>query len=251
MTAKTYCTLLEKSACILHSDRLFCMEENTSVKHVYSDLHDLPSQLEASASEAVATSEESNSSKRKMTVLGPGQAGSLSKANVEPKRTKQAVVTDQDDEPSEQTIAERLQQLEQAMEIHQNESNTPITNRTSDITTESLVQLVQQGLQSGDRTQLELALKVHDASTIEATVSELDTMQIGKLLVLLTDRIAAKPYRAEALSVWISPILIHITDIDLLKPLYNLIQDRIAMFPRLMQLQGRLDYFERKSGRTT
>lgn len=248
VTAKSYCALPEKSSYVLHSDRLFRMDGNFGVKQVYADLHDLPNQLKETDT-TTTSEEETNSAKRKMTVLGPGQAGSLSKADIEPKRAKQAVVTDQDDhdEVPDSTIAERLLQLEQALETQKNET---MVDRTSDITTESLQQLVHQGLQSGDRTQLELALQARDAGTIASTVAELDSSQIGKLLVLLTDRIAARPNRAEALTHWISPMLARVTDENLLKPLQNLIQERISVFPRLLQLQGRLDYFERKSGKT-
>jgi hypothetical protein len=99
-------------------------------------------------------------------------------------------------------------------------------------------------LQSGDRQLLETALRVTDPVVIRGTCRELDVDQTRRLLYGLTDRMAARPGRGERLAAWLAALVPTVAMADDLKPLHNLIQDRLQVYPRLMQLQGRLQYLE-------
>jgi Dip2/Utp12 Family len=299
-TARLYCTMPtvdnDNVVYILHSDRLLVVDGHSgTVQRVYLDWATLPQEVAATATTSTtdedavmndADEEPIGKDKRKsgsgsgsndkVAVLGPGQAGSMSKADVEhpvnkkarSSITKSSVVsvsesssTDHNNTTAavmvdELTLAERLRQLEQAAdELESSEDDTNNMEKqhkdllsspstAAVITTESLYQLIAQGLQSNDRNLVETALRVADASVIRATCRELNASQTQQLLYWLTDRIAARPNRGERLAAWLSCLIPTVASADDLKPLHNLLQDRLQVYPRLMHLQGRLQYLE-------
>jgi Dip2/Utp12 Family len=291
-TASLYCTLptdKDNVVHILHSDRLMVVDGHSgTVQRVYLDWATLPQEVAAIATtdeDAVMNdadeepigkdkrkSGSSSSNNDKVAVLGPGQAGSMSKADVEhpvnkkarSSNTKSSVVSISESSSTdpntaavmvdELTMAERLRQLEQAAdELESSEDDTnnmekqhkDLSSTTAAvITTESLYQLIAQGLQSNDRNLVETALRVADSTVIRATCRELNASQTQQLLYWLTDRIAARPNRGERLAAWLSCLIPTVASADDLKPLHNLLQDRLQVYPRLMHLQGRLQYLE-------
>jgi U3 small nucleolar RNA-associated protein 5 len=201
-------------------------------------------------------------SKRKadmQTVLGPAQAGGEAKAidGPIPKRTKM----DEEEEEEEggiegPSVGERLRLLRQALEKEEesddddNDDDTEkskISYPPKKATTESLTQLLTQALQSGDDSMLELALSVRDTNILQETCQQLADEHLPTLLNALTSRLASKPARAEFLCVWIRVVLLtgRIRSAGHLQPLRNLLQERIEVFPALLQLEGRLSMMGR------
>jgi hypothetical protein len=200
--------------------------------------------------------------KRKAVVLGPGQAGGDARQikEVSAKRQKlEEVEGDKDDEDEEgPTIAERLEQLQKVLDEDdegsekENDSTEGMDEDGGDLassfqpkkaTTESLSQLLQQALQSGDDGLLELALSVKDAKVIETTCGVMASDLLSVLLTALTSRLALKPSRAEYLcSTWLSILLRtgRIRSPEQLQTLRNIVQERVEVFPALLQLEGKL-----------
>jgi Dip2/Utp12 Family len=214
--------------------------------------------------EDTETTAASSSKKRKQTtVLGPGQAGGEARGVTEgvdsSKRGK--VIEDDDDEADEEeddgpTIAERLAQLQQALDAEDSEDDDnrmatdddDVGNNTDKFvpkqaTTESLTQLLSQALQSVDNSMLEQALQVRDANILKETCRMLSADYLAALLAALTTRLASKPARAEHLVQWIAAVLQsnQIAETEHLLPLQNLLQERLEVFPMLLQLEGRLE----------
>lgn len=219
------------------------------------------------------TTPTSASLKRKQaTILGPGQAGHEAKNLIEvsasnnKRACKEAQSDDsendsdddenmkEDDREEEEEeeaegpiIAERLALLHKALEEEEERDQKQQHNSTADteeaMTTESMYQLLHQALQSADKQQLEKALVVRDAEAIAATCRELDTESVSALLVALTHRLAAKPARADQWSMWLTAILSHNPHVEVehLLPLQNLLEERLEIFPLLLELEGRLE----------
>jgi U3 small nucleolar RNA-associated protein 5 len=110
-------------------------------------------------------------------------------------------------------------------------------------TTESLTQLLIQGLQSSDGSMLEQAFQVRDKDILRTTCRALSSDQVLVLFDALIQRLASKPNRAEQLVAWVSAILQsnQITNVQHLQPLQNLLSERLEVFPLLLQLEGRLE----------
>ncbi len=199
--------------------------------------------------------------KRKAVVLGPGQAGGDARQikEVSAKRQKVEEVEGENDEEEEEgpTIAERLEQLQKVLDEDDEGSEKENDAENMDVdgddlassfqpkkaTTESLSQLLQQALQSGDDGLLELALSVKDAKVIETTCGTMASDLLSVLLTALTSRLALKPSRAEYLcSTWLSILLRtgRIRSPEQLQTLRNIVQERVEVFPALLQLEGKL-----------
>lgn len=179
------------------------------------------------------------------TTLGPGQAGG--EALHASDRSSKKPRLHQDDQEEDVSIAQRLQQLAQEMERNNDEqeqettTNTPKFN-TKKATTESLSHLLSQALSSNDEAMLELSLGVRDKRTISTSIQELDAELVGLLLTKLTWRLSHKPNRAADLSEWLALVLSSgkVQNTQQLRPLRNLLQERVKSFPHLLQLEGRL-----------
>ena len=171
--------------------------------------------------------------------LGPGQAGAES-LDVTDRPVKKSKNTAEDDDADEPTIAERLQRLQKVLD--QEDEEEEIKFRPKQATTESLSHLLHQALSSADDSMLELALDVRDAKVRQHSIDDLAVDQATLLLNKLTARLAKKPSRASALVPWIQLVLLSgkIQSSAPLVPLKNLVQERIEVFPQLLQLEGRL-----------
>jgi hypothetical protein len=213
-------------------------------------------------------------------VLGPGQVGGEARGTTDGtttatsgsnKRTKLDQLEDDDDDDDEDeddgpTLAERLRQLQEAMDHDDddnddddnNKNKSHIDGNTDDedekfvpqhATTESLTQLLQQALQSNDTAMLEMALEVRDPVILMESCRQLELAHLSRLLLALTARLATKPARAELLCRWIKAVLQQCGGaqaleeegvLEHLQALQNLVQERLEVFPMLLQLEGRL-----------
>ena len=204
-----------------------------------------------SNSDDVMEDMEDGQSGSKRSILGPGHAGGEAKTTGERPEKKARTENGEKDEgdANEPTVAERLEQIQKILdeEDQEDDYNADELREKSGFqpkkaTTESLTELIQQALQSNDDAMLELAVEVRDAKVIEATCENLSEDLLPSLLNALTMRLASKPIRADQLSTWISTILRsgRVRSVVHLQPLRNLIQERIEVFPALLQLEGRL-----------
>ena len=182
------------------------------------------------------------------TALGPGQAGGERQVMDEQSNQKRVKEEDEGADPDldEPTIAERLKQLADEFDTHDDDDDHVLAEgldfEPNRATTESLAKVLHQALSSGDDTMLELALGVRDKTVMTTSMKELDAEEVGLLLVKLTTRLSNKPTRAGDLVVWIGSILAtgKIRHANQLRPLRNLLQERVESFPHLLQLEGRL-----------
>mmetsp|Transcript_7371 Transcript_7371/g.10756 ORF Transcript_7371/g.10756 Transcript_7371/m.10756 type:complete len:503 (-) Transcript_7371:102-1610(-) len=178
------------------------------------------------------------------TTLGAGQAGQES-LNVTDRPTKKSKPSAEDAEEEDPTIALRLQRLQQILD--QEDKKVEGKHGKSDFlpkkaTTESLSHLLHQALSSSDDSILELALAVKDATIRQTSVDDLTGEEATEFLNKLTSRMSRKPTRAGALVPWITTLLQSgkITTVAPLIPLKNLVNERVEVFPQLLQLDGRL-----------
>lgn len=178
------------------------------------------------------------------TTLGAGQAGQES-LNVTDRPTKKSKPSTEDAEEEDPTIAERLQRLQQILDEEDKEVEGKHPNSDflpKKATTESLSHLLHQALRSSDDSILELALAVKDATIRQTSVDDLTGEEATEFLNKLTSRMSRKPTRAGALVPWITTLLQSgkITTLAPLIPLKNLVNERVEVFPQLLQLDGRL-----------
>lgn len=113
----------------------------------------------------------------------------------------------------------------------------------------SLAHMLAQALHSNDKALLEECLNNTNEGVVRNTVMRLPPTLAVRFLTDVVGRLEAKPSRGVTLMVWIRAVLlIHssylmtVPDLpNILSGLYNLIDARLAVFPRLLKLSGRLD----------
>lgn len=131
-------------------------------------------------------------------------------------------------------------------------------------TSDSLIVIVKQALQSSNELQLEEAFSVYDETVVKDTIASItDVDLIWTLLLKIIHRISKKPSRAVWLGgVWLKAILEYHTCAFLkvsedegsslvskvLGPLTNMLKERTELLPHLIKLQGRLDMVSRRHG---
>ena len=116
-------------------------------------------------------------------------------------------------------------------------------------TTESLVTVLEQALQSLDDALLEECLAVSDEQVVDATVERLSALRVLPLLLHLADKVERRPSRGLALCVWMRAILVRHAGFLLSVPnlhlklagLHQILDSRTAIFPKLLSLNGRLE----------
>jgi hypothetical protein len=177
-----------------------------------------------------------------------------------------------DDDNGGPTVAERLRQLQQALDDEEKEQEVDglveaetgaksiaavavagVNFVPKTATVPSLTQVLVQALRSADDNLLELVLQVKAATLIQPTLQSLSDEDLLLLFTALTSRLIKKPNRLVAaaehstgpgspLSQWIMLVLQtgRIRSTRHLQPLRNLIQERVEIFPELLQLEGRL-----------
>eukprot|EP00163_Fabomonas_tropica_P030107 TRINITY_DN668_c0_g1_i1.p1 TRINITY_DN668_c0_g1~~TRINITY_DN668_c0_g1_i1.p1 ORF type:complete len:582 (-),score=118.63 TRINITY_DN668_c0_g1_i1:234-1979(-) len=114
---------------------------------------------------------------------------------------------------------------------------------------DSLRNVLEQALQSGDQALLESCLSVTDRKIIENTVARLPSRLVIPFTQIIVDKFQSNPNRGVTLVVWIRAMLTHHTSyllgvphlVDSLQSLYQTMNSRLEVFRRLLKLSGRLD----------
>lgn len=149
-------------------------------------------------------------------------------------------------------MAQRLPMEERLKQII-NENETPSTSAVG----ESLTVLLVQGLHSGDKKILDKVLEKSDDVSVRATVRQLPVQSIVPLLKELKERIAAKS-DVRAYIKWLRYILVchdgYLSSdseiLEELRPHYEVFQKRADFLPRLLELQGRVNFIMAKIDET-
>mmetsp|Transcript_2800 Transcript_2800/g.3985 ORF Transcript_2800/g.3985 Transcript_2800/m.3985 type:complete len:523 (+) Transcript_2800:79-1647(+) len=214
-------------------------------KWIDMEAGNVPASVSLDKEEEPASTQDGKKGKRKSgesqpMVLGPGQAG------VEPSQPvlKKPKIDDDAEEPKDLSIAERLQQLAEAMDEEDDDESSPAPTtsfKPRNATTESLKEFLTQALKSGDESLLELALNVRDVKVMATTVKQIDPDLVRVLLSKLTTKLASNPMRAEHLSKWVKCCLQSGKfKPNQLAPLRNLMYERVESYGDLLRLKGRL-----------
>ena len=122
----------------------------------------------------------------------------------------------------------------------------------------SLGTLLDQALKSNDRAMLEHCLEVQDTEVIDATIRRLPINRVLPFFHAVVKRLEKRPTRGSSLSIWLRAVLIQhagylaaVPDLSKhLSSLSRLIELRVALFPKFLQLSGRLQLLLAQSGET-
>ena len=187
------------------------------------------------------------------TVLGPNEFGGSKRPLTEDSLT-------QDQKRSRSDSAEHVEGTDQTMEqrlaglVDQlRQLDTPVAKLdslpTPTPTSDSLVTLVDQALQTGDDALLEQCFGCDDVDVVEETSRRLPTGRIVLLLRRLVSKFEKRPSRGLLLTRWLAALLRHhtaylVTVPDLtaqLAGLSQMLEQRLSSYSRLASLGGRLD----------
>jgi len=151
------------------------------------------------------------------------------------------------------TIAERLKALTAALETTGEEDSHSIHKKSSleraPPTADSLVVVLEQALQSADEALLEHCLSVNDPQVVGGTVSRLSAVRVVPLLTKLVAKFEKRPQRVPLVAMWVRSLLVahagYLASIPnlatQLSKLYQAVDQRLVVYPKLLGLSGRLD----------
>jgi len=111
------------------------------------------------------------------------------------------------------------------------------------------VTILEQALQSSDDALLEECLAVSDQRVVDMTVERLPSVRVLPFLLRLTDKVERRPNRGMNLCIWMRAVLMKHTSYLMSVPnlhtklagLYQILDQRIGVFPKLLSLSGRLE----------
>lgn len=227
------------------------------------------------------TETSSSSSKRKNSDLSDSEAvlsGSEKKKSKKAKKEAEATCSDEESKPKSvsfvldhlndpaatdnMTLEQRLEALSSSMlrdesdddddeeEGEEGAALSAVAALGSEApTSDSLVVLLEQSLQSGDDVLLEHCLACNDDDVIEETSKRLPITKIVQFLRKLVTKFEKRPSRGVLLTKWLSGILkfhlsylVTIPDLTLqLAGLSQMLENRLSSYSRLASLSGRLD----------
>lgn len=216
--------------------------------------------------DAVVEGSSSSSShiNEKATILGPVDMGGKKRPTIDSlqendnkklKTDNDKFTLDVDISAAAQTLEQRLESLSANMTILEQQMVSR-QQQYADVsaaeivpTSESLVTLIEQSLQSGDNALLEQCLATEDSKVIEQTCKRLPTNKVVTFLKRLVGKFEKRPSRGILLIKWLSSLFRYHTSYlvsipDLSKQLAGLsmmIESRLACYNRLASLSGRLD----------
>ena len=157
------------------------------------------------------------------------------------------------------TLEERLQlltstlvkedNLDSEIEDEEESSDHEKTDLVLIPTSDSLVVLLEQALQSGDDVLLEQCLSCEDSDIVDATAKRIPITKIVQFLRKLIAKFEKRPSRGILLTNWLSCIMKHhlsylisIPDLAVqLAGLAQMLENRLSTYTRLASLAGRLD----------
>jgi len=153
--------------------------------------------------------------------------------------------------PDELTIEQRLEVLSRSMTALERSNERPAAgpDMKPAPTSDSLVALIDQALQSGDDSLLEQCLSCSDPVVVEATTQRLPTSKVLLFLQKLVAKFEKRPSRGLLLTQWLSSTLrwhtaylLNVPDLaGQLAGLSQMLEQRLSSYTRLSSLAGRLD----------
>ena len=193
-------------------------------------------------------------------VIGPLETGPTKRPMVEDEvvsENKKRRIEADNTEEQEMTMEARLKRLSTEMKLVENagrdanpsSSSSSSSKTTPAPTSDSLVALLDQALQSGDDSLLEQCIGCEDPSVIEATAARLPTGRIVSFMKRLVSKFEKRPSRGILLTRWLSAVLnkhaaflIAVPDVSQqLASLGTMLEQRLASYTKLAALGGRLD----------
>lgn len=190
-------------------------------------------------------------------VLGPHESGPkkrpLLSEDLESnkKRQKKFGMDDLDELTLEQrleALSNSLVEVEKMTDVPVRVSSTPAVGEEGP-SSNSLVVIIEQALQSGDDALLEQSLACDDVSIIEATSKRLPPGRVVQLLRKLVAKFEKRPSRGLLLTRWLAAVLrfhtsflISVPDLSAqLAGLSQMLEQRLSSYTKLAALGGRLD----------
>ncbi|KAI9275437.1 WD40-repeat-containing domain protein [Phascolomyces articulosus] len=154
---------------------------------------------------------------------------------------------------AEPSLAQRLNEM--GVDDEATKGDKGIKKKSNKPTTPSagsLQQVLLQALHSGDKALLEACLTQEKPEVVHTTIQRLPTAYVIPLMLQLIAKFQNSPGRGTGLLVWIKAVLlIHTTYLmtvpDLVAQLstfYQALDARLAVFPKLLALRGRLDLIQ-------
>lgn len=113
----------------------------------------------------------------------------------------------------------------------------------------SMEQILEQALRTQDETLLSKVFNTTDEQIIQTTIEKLPSTFVVPFLQESIKKFHSNPYRSMNIARWIRHLLLTHTSLlitnkhlgDLLSPFYGTLEGRLAVFPELLKLQGRMD----------
>lgn len=198
-----------------------------------------------------------SSSEHQVVVLGPTEVNGVASSRevddmdaASPRAAKRAKKAGEDKsaEGGNLSIAERLDALSSALASTAAASSSSASGHAVP-TAESLATLLEQALHSLDDGLLEDCLAVSDPQVVGATIDRLTPGRVLPFLARLSDKVERSPGRATSLCVWMRAImmrhasyLMSVPNLNVkLSGLYNILEGRTTVLPKLLSLSGRLE----------
>lgn len=156
------------------------------------------------------------------------------------------------EESEELTLEQRLESLSASLIKVEKGSHLDVVPKNEGEegpSSNSLVVLIDQALQSGDDALLEQSLACEDASIVDATARRLAPGRIVQLLRKLVAKFEKRPSRGLLLTRWLASVmrfhtsfLISVPDLSSqLSGLSQMLEQRLSSYTKLAALGGRLD----------
>jgi hypothetical protein len=156
------------------------------------------------------------------------------------------------EESEELTLEQRLESLSASLIEVEKGSHLDVVPKNEGEegpSSNSLVVLIDQALQSGDDALLEQSLACEDASIVDATARRLAPGRIVQLLRKLVAKFEKRPSRGLLLTRWLASVmrfhtsfLISVPDLSSqLSGLSQMLEQRLSSYTKLAALGGRLD----------
>lgn len=194
-------------------------------------------------------------------VLGPHEMGGVKRPIVSTENGEQQKRSKTDNgnmitasgDSSELTLEARLESLSNSLATLEDRAETKKSDKAGVLlpapTSDSMVTLIDQALQSGDDGLLEQCLSCADGDIVEATARRLPTSRVVMFLRKLVAKFEKRPSRGVLLTQWLSALLRHhtaylVTVPDLsyqLAGLSQMLEQRLGSYSKLSSLAGRLD----------
>lgn len=188
----------------------------------------------------------------KRPILGTSEVDAEGEVADKKKRKTSESFIEPSSNQNEQSLEQRLESLSSSLTRLQDSAEEPSAKSSVVLaapTSDSLVTLIDQALQSGDDALLEQCLSCGDVSIVEATARRLPTGRIVLFLRKLVAKFEKRPSRGILLTQWLACLLRHhtaylVTVPDLsyqLAGLSQMLEQRLSSYSKLSSLAGRLD----------